>query len=348
MVAIDQASPTKWGIVGTGVIATAFARDLRFVPTAEIVAVGSRAIDTARAFAERFDIKRSYGSYDDLLADDNVQVIYVATPHAHHYATARSALESGKHVLCEKPFTLDQAQADEIITVARSHGLFLMEAMWTRFLPHMRRIREFIAAGAIGDIRLITADFGARFEPDAAHRLFNPDLGGGALLDLGIYPLSLSSMLLGPPQAVQAFATPAFTGVDASTTVLLTHGNGAHSVLACTVEADTSCTAVISGTHGRIEIDAPFYAPTSFTLSGPSGNERFSFAEDSIGLSYEAEEVGRCLRAGLLESPMMPLDETSAIMRTVDAIRHQSMPPHMWRLRPAPQRRHKRARDIAH
>ena len=325
MVAIDEEAQTKWGIVGTGVIATAFAQDLRFVPTAEIVAIGSRAIDTAMAFAERFDIKRSYGSYDDLLADDNVQVVYIATPHAHHYATARAALEKGKHVLCEKPFTLDQAQADDIITVARSHGLFLMEAMWTRFLPHMRRVRELVATGAIGDIRLITADFGTRFEPDASHRLFNADLGGGALLDLGIYPLSLSSMLLGPPEGVQAFATPTFTGVDASTTMLLTHHNGAHSVLACTIDADTSCTAVISGTHGRIEIDAPFYAPTSFTVHGRSGSERFCFAEEGIGLRHEAEEVGRCLRAGLLESPLMPLHETSAIMRTVDAIRAQSM-----------------------
>jgi predicted dehydrogenase len=325
MVAIDEEAPTKWGIAGTGVIATAFATDLRHVPTAEIVAIGSRAIDSARAFAERFDIKRSYGSYDDLLADDNVQVVYIATPHAHHHATARAALEKGKHVLCEKPFTLDQGQADDIITVARSHGLFLMEAMWTRFLPHMRRVRELVAAGAIGDIRLITADFGARFEPDASHRLFNSELGGGALLDLGIYPLSLSSMLLGPPQSVQAFATPTFTGVDASTTMLLTHHNGAHAVLACTIDADTSCTAAISGTHGRIEIDGPFYAPTSLTVHGRSGSERFGFAEQGIGLRHEAEEVGRCLRAGLLESPLMPLDETSEIMRTVDTVRRQSM-----------------------
>lgn len=316
--------PLRWGIIGTGGIASTFATDLRLLPDAELVAVGSRSLPTAVAFGDRLDVPRRYPTYDELVQDDDVDAVYVSTPHPAHHAAAMLALTAGKAVLCEKPFTLNAAEAVELVETARARGVFLMEAMWTRSLPHMVRIRELLAEGALGDVRTVLADHGVRFERDERHRLFAPELGGGALLDLGIYPVSFASMVLGTPSAVTAVSDRAFTGVDAQTSMLLRHPGGGHAVLTTTLEADGQNRAVIVGTEARIEIDRVWYTPTGFTVTDRDGSvQRHDVPHEGSGLRHQAAEVARCLRAGLTESPVMPLDETVSIMRTMDEVRRQ-------------------------
>lgn len=320
----------RWGVVGTGGIARAFVRDLAALPDATVTAVGSRSLDTAQGFAANLGVPAACGSYDDLVTRDDVDVVYVATPHPVHAANALAAIAAGKHVLVEKPFTMDADEAAAVVAAARHAGVFCMEAMWTRFLPHVRRLRTLLAENAIGTVRTVVADHGQRFTPDPAHRLFDPGLGGGALLDLGIYPVSFASMVLGTPVAVTADSSPAMTGVDATTTAVLRHADGAHALVTCTSESFTPRRAWIGGTEGTIEVDPTFYALSSFTLRRDDGHvERFETPADlreggpGKGLRFEAAEVARCVRDGLLESPQMPLDETVSIMRTMDAIRQR-------------------------
>ncbi len=315
----------KWGIVGTGWIATRFVDDLRLLPDHRVVAVGSRRSETAQEFAAREDVPHAYGSYEEVCADSEVEVVYVATPHPFHAHDALLALDAGKHVLCEKPFTINADEAAEVIATARAESLFCMEAMWTRFAPHMRRIRELLDAGALGDIRTVIADHGQRFlPPDFTSRLYAPELGGGALLDLGIYPLSFASYVLGRPEKVTAAGDLTETGVDAQTSVVLQYEGGSHAVLTTTLGAETPTLASITGTEGRIEIDPVWYQPSSFTFRPVSGDpERFAEPPTGNGLRYQADEVGRCLRDGLTESPIMPLEETLSIMTTMDEIRRQ-------------------------
>ena len=317
--------PIRWGIVGTGGIATSFADDLALLPDASLVAVGSRSQTAADDFGTRFDVPHRHGSYGDLVNDADVDVVYVATPHVGHHGAAMSAIIAGKAVLVEKPFTLNAREAVSLIDAARSRGVFLMEAMWARFLPHMVRVRALIASGALGDVRVVIADHNQWFARDASHRLFDPAVGGGALLDLGIYPVSLASMVFGAPERVTAVSDPAFTGVDATTSAILQYAGGAHSVLTTSLEVAGPNRATIVGTQARIEIDAVFYAPTQFSLIGRDGTvlERFDEPHEGRGMQHEAAEVMRCLRAGKLESDVLPLDETLAIMDTLDEIRRQ-------------------------
>jgi predicted dehydrogenase len=313
--------PLRWGVMGTGGIAASFAADLALTRSARITAVGSRRIDTAERFGERFDVPHRHGDYEALVLDPEVDVVYVATPAPLHLDGARLALRAGKPVLVEKPFTTDAAQAREMVALARSEGLFLMEAMWTRFLPHIVQIRELLADGALGPIVSITADHGQHFT-DPGHRLFAPELGGGALLDLGVYPVSFASMVMGPPERVMSIVTPALSGVDAQTSMLFGYSTGAHALLTCTLSAKSPTRAAIVGTDARIEIDGDFYTPTSFTLIPREGDQRrFEGSHEGRGLRHQADEVARCLRLGLLESPAMPLDESVSIMETLDAIR---------------------------
>ena len=318
-------SQLRWGIIGTGKIASTFARDLQLLSGHRVAAIGSRSAARAEEFATRFDVTRTHASYDGLVADPDVDVVYVATPHQAHAPDALLALRAGKPVLVEKPFTVNAAEAAEVVSTARERGLFCMEAMWTRFLPHTRRIRQLLRAGALGEVRTVIADHGQRFlPPDPASRLYAPDLAGGALLDLGIYPLSLASLVLGRPARVTAAGDFTATGVDAQTSVLLQYDGGAHAVLTTTLGAKTPTTASITGTEARIEIAGPFYQPTSFTLHTMSGAiEHFDEPRVGQGLRHQAAEVARCLAEGLTESPAMPLDETVAIMRTMDEIRRQ-------------------------
>jgi predicted dehydrogenase len=315
----------RWGVIGTGKIAAAFTGDLAFLDDAAVVAVGSRAQSTAEEFADRFGIAARHASYEALVADPDVDAVYVSTPHPGHHAAALLAIGAGKAVLVEKPFTLNVSEADALISAARSSGTFLMEAMWTRFLPHMRRVRELLATGVLGDIRTVTADHGQRFlPPDPTSRLYDPELGGGALLDLGIYPVSFASYVLGTPERVTAVSDPTTTGVDAQTSIVLQYAGGRHAVLTTTLGAATANVATIVGTEGRIEVDRTWYQPTSFTMTLESGQvERFEEPRVGHGLRFEAAEVGRCLREGRLESDVMPLGETRSIMATLDEIRAQ-------------------------
>jgi len=216
---------------------------------------------------------------------------------------------------------MNAAEAEELVSEARQRRLFLMEAMWARFLPHMREVRRLLADGVLGEIVTVTADHSQWFVQDASHRLFAPELGGGALLDLGIYPVSFASRVLGVPNRVEAIADPAFTGVDAQTSILLGYESGAHAVLTCTLRALGPTRAAIVGTEGRIEIDGAFYQPTSFSLIPREGEAQRLFDPPAEGgLRHEADEVARCIEAGETESPEMPLDETVSIMRTMDAV----------------------------
>lgn len=324
MVMIDEARALRWGVIGTGSIASSFAADLRLLPDAELVAVGSRAQATADEFGDRHDVPRRHPSYARLVADEAVDVVYVATPHPGHHDAALAAIEAGKAVLVEKPFTMDAGEALSLVAAARRHGVFLMEAMWARFVPHMVRLRSLVRDGALGDVRTVLADHGQWFAPDPDHRLFAPSLGGGALLDLGVYPVSLASMLFGEPAAVTAVGTPAFTGVDAQTSMVMTYDGGRQAVLSCTLEALGANRATVVGTEARIELDPVWYTPGGFWLLRRDGTaERYDEPHEGSGLRHEAAEVMRCMRADLTESPVMPLDETVAIMRTLDEVRRQ-------------------------
>lgn len=317
--------PVRWGILATGKIARAFAEDLTLQPGCELVAVGSRSPASADAFGDELGVPHRHASYQALVDDPDVDVVYVATPHPGHHAAALLAINAGKAVLVEKPFAMDAAQAREMIDAARERGTFLMEAMWTRFLPHIARVREILAAGTLGDVVYLTAEHGQWFAPDPRFRLFAPELGGGALLDLGIYPVSFASLVLGGPARITAVSDRAFTGVDATTSMIFQYHSGAHAVLTTTLRAASGNPAAIYGTEARIEIDGWFYTPTTFRVIARDGAEleRFDQPYAGRGLRGEAAEVGRCFRAGRLESPLMPLDETYAIMQAMDEIRRQ-------------------------
>jgi predicted dehydrogenase len=313
--------PLGWGLLGTGGIAGTFAADLMFTDSGRAAAVGSRNLDSANRFADEFDIPNRHASYEALVADPDVDVVYVATPHPMHHANALLALRAGKPVLVEKAFTMNAAEAEELVAVARAEGLFLMEAMWTRFLPHIAEIRRLLAEGALGDIVTVTADHGQWFVKDPDFRLFAPELGGGALLDLGVYPVSFASMVLGQPDRIVSLIDPAFTGVDGQTSMLFGYASGAQAVLTCTSSAKSPTRGAIVGTDARIEIDGDFYAPTSFTLITRTGERTyFDSQSEGKGLWHEADAVARCLHEGLLESPLMPLDESVSIMQTMDAV----------------------------
>jgi predicted dehydrogenase len=321
---MTEASKLRWGIVGTGNIAQQFARGLAMLPDAQLVAVGSRGQASADAFAQQFGAVRAYPSYAALAQDPEVQAVYVATPHPLHHENTLMCLRAGKHVLCEKPFTINAHQLAELITEARARRLFLMEAMWTRFLPALAQVRALLGVGAIGEPRAVIADFGFRTAFDPASRLFDPALGGGALLDVGIYPISFTSMVFGPPQQISAQAHLGQTGVDEQSAVILGHSGGRLGLLFAATRTESQREAFVLGTEGQIKVHSPWYVPNRVTLSRPDrGDEEFDLPMDGNGYQYEAAETARCLREGLLESPVMPLDESLSIMRTLDTIRAQ-------------------------
>jgi predicted dehydrogenase len=316
-----SAQQLRWGVIGTGAIARAWSDDLRRTDSGRIVAVGSRTQEAADRFGDDFDVPTRHASYEALVADPEVDAVYVTTPHPWHHDNTMIALEAGKPVLCEKPFTMNAEEARSLVAAARERGLFLMEAMWTRFLPHIIEVRRLLAEGAIGEIVRVSADHGQAIKRDAAHRIFAPELGGGALLDLGVYPVSFASMLLGTPEHILSAIEPAFTGVDGQTSMIFTYANGAQALLTCTSLGRSPTRADIVGSEARIEIDTDFYRPSSFTLITRTGERtRFEPPHEGWGLRHQADEVARCLREGLLESPVMPLDESISIMETMDTV----------------------------
>ena len=315
----------RWGILGTGGIASRFATALGELADAELVAVGSRSAEAAEAFGGRFAIPRRHPSYASLVADPEVDVVYVASPHIYHRDHSIMALEAGRHVLVEKPLAINAAEASAMIAVARERGLFMMEAMWTRFLPLYVELRSTLAAGTLGPIELFWADFGINpGRTGRRQRLFDSALGGGALLDLGIYGVSLASMIFGPATRVAAIARLGESEVDETGAVLLGYPSGQLAGLCVSIAAATPTEALVAGPKGSIRVHRFFNRPSAMTLSldGRPGEviER-PFAGN--GYTFEAAEVMRCLRAGRLESEVMPLEENLSIMRTMDEIRAQ-------------------------
>lgn len=314
----------RWGILSTGRIAHRFAEAIKAMEDAELVAVGSRTMDKAQAFAAEYSIPHAHGSYEALASDPDVDAIYVSTPHPMHKENSVLCLNAGKAVLCEKPFTINAAEAGAVIDTARAKGVFLMEAMWMRFLPGLAKVRELIAAGAIGEPRMLSADFGFRARFDPTSRLFDPHLGGGGLLDVGVYCVSLASMLFGEPARVAGLATLGATGVDEQAAWVLAYEKGELALLSSAVRTSTPHEARINGTDGAIKLHAPWYAPTRLTLIGPDKRERdIDTPIEGNGFGYQAAEVAACMRAGKLESDILPLEETRSIMRTLDRIRAQ-------------------------
>ncbi|WP_235921706.1 Gfo/Idh/MocA family protein [Lentzea tibetensis] len=307
----------NWGVVATGGIADVVTADMRKVPGVNVLAVSSRQLARAREFAAKHGVERAYGDYRELLADPDVHVVYVATPHGQHHEVAKAALEAGKHVLCEKAITLTVAQAEDLVATARARNLFLMEAMWTRFNPLIRDVRALAANDAIGEVRTIRADFGFQHDFDAQDRLWAKEAGGGALLDLGIYPVALAHALLGEPESVTAVGALAPTDVDADAGVLLSYPHGAHALLSCSLVATYETKAEIVGTAGRIQIADPFYNPTRIVVNGVEHT-----CADG-GYTHQIREVVERVTAGDTESPEMTLDDTLAVMRTLEAALHQ-------------------------
>lgn len=313
----------NWGIVGLGSIANDFAQGLQVVPGARLAAVGSRSQEKAEAFGSRFDVPARYGSYADLAADPSVDIVYVATPHPMHAEDCLLCLSAGKAVLCEKPFTINAALAEQVIAFAREKRLFLMEGMWTRFFPAMARLRALLQEGAIGEPRLLQADFGFRADFDPESRLLNPALGGGALLDVGIYVLSLASMVFGAPTSVEGLAAMGKTGVDEQMAATLSYAGGQLALLSAAVRTNTPQEAVISGTEGGLRVPRHFWCPTRLTLERYGNEEEITFPKEGNGFNYEIAAVMDCLRAGRPESDVMPLEESLAIARTMDALRRK-------------------------
>jgi predicted dehydrogenase len=313
----------RWGVIGPGAIATGFAEGMQLAAGGTIVAVASRSAERAEAFADRFDIPTRYGDYASLAADPDVDVVYVATPHSRHEADTIDVLRAGKHVLCEKPLALNARQAARMAEEARDRGLFLMEAVWSRFLPAYRILVDVVGEGRIGEPLLVEADFGFRRPVDPAHRHFAPELGGGALLDLGIYPVQLSTLILGPVERLVADGVVGDTEVDEVVAAVLHHPNGGLGVVKAALRVGMTCTARIAGTDGVIDLPAMMHCPNALTVSTLGGVDQIDASYEGNGLRFEIDEVHRCLAAGLTESPLMTLDESVALAAILDAIRAQ-------------------------
>lgn len=315
-------SNLRWGLIGTGGIARAFARDLTRTTGHTVAAVGSRSIEKAHEFSNQYG-GTPYGSYEELVASD-IDAVYVATPHPMHAPNTILALEHGKPVLCEKPFAVNARESSSMIATARNKDLLLVEAMWSRFLPHYRKLRELIQQGELGDIISIAADHGQNLPLPKYYRLHAPELAGGALLDLGIYPISFAYYLLGKPQSVIAKAEFTPSGVDSQTSMIFRYDTGAHANLTTTLLVKTPCTATVVGTKGTIFIDGDFYTPTSMRLKKIDGTiMEFPKQYEGHGLREQALEFASLLKDGKKESELMSHADTQSIMETMDEIRSQ-------------------------
>ena len=313
---------TKWGILGCGNIADKFADALLAVPNAHLHAVASRSETKAREFAEKHNPTKWYAGYDALVADPKVDAVYVATPHALHKAHTILCLNGGKPVLCEKPFAINRKEAEEMTAVARTKKLFLMEAMWTRFLPVIRNVRELLTDGVIGDVRMLTADFGFRAEANPGSRLFDPALGGGSLLDVGVYSVAMAFMVFNrTPSALASAASLGPTGVDEQAAAILRYDKGEMALLSSAIIAQTANEANIFGTSGSIRIPSFWRAVTATVFAGDKREITIPFRAN--GYEYEAEEVMRCIAEGKPESDLMPLSDSLAVMEIMDSMRAQ-------------------------
>jgi predicted dehydrogenase len=322
----------RWGFLGAGGISGVIAEDF-MVAGLKIQAVGTRDIANAHTFGDRFDVPNRHAGYEALVNDPEVDIVYISTIQPFHAEHALLAIAAGKHVLVEKPFALNAEQAKRVRAAAKAKGVFVMEAMWTRFLPSMDAIFSVINSGQIGEVRFATGDHSQYLPEFFAKRLWRPELGGGALLDLGIYPISFFNRLLGKPEKITAEATLTNHGVDLMTSAIFKYANGVQAAMTASMEIFGSIGATVAGTLGRIDIDTSFYEQTSFTvyatdLTRESGLQkvvsRYEAKIEGRGMQYQALEVERCIGAGLTESPILTLDETVSIMETMDEIRKQT------------------------
>lgn len=314
----------RWGILGAGGIARAFVSDLKLADGHEVCAIGSRDLEKAKKFASEISYATAYGSYEELVSDSQVDAIYVATPHPMHELHTLLALNAGKPVLCEKPFAVSAAQALRMVDAAEKNNVALLEAMWTRYLPHIEQVRQILASGVLGAVQTVEADHGQRLADQNIPRLIDPALAGGALLDLGIYPISFAHFVLGTPEKITATAQMTESGVDAQTSAIFNYSNGAQAVINTTMVAQTPCRAVISGLDGRLEIDRTFYNPADMRLVLFDGSvTEFKNTYIGHGLREQAIEMARVVRAGELESPLLPWSETISVMKSMDEIRSQ-------------------------
>ena len=317
-------SSLRWGILGTGGIADLFTTDLLENGFA-VAAVGSRTQQSADAFAAKHGIPTAHASYEDLVADPDVDIIYVSTPHPFHASNAKLVLNGGKHVLVEKPFTLNAREAAEVVALATEKNLVVLEAMWTRWLPHMVRLREILAAGTLGDVRTVIADHNQKISDDPLHRINNPDLGGGALLDLGIYPVSFAWDVFGKPASVFATSSPTVTGVDRQTAIVLGYEGGQQAVLHTALDTAGPNTASVIGTDAWVFIEKVFYNQVDLRVFNPAGDllEHYVSERKSRGMQFQAWEAERLVAEGLIAGEILPPAETIGIMETLDEVRRQ-------------------------
>lgn len=324
-----RGGPTlRWGLLAPGVIAADFVKTLHANSDQRMHAVASRSIERATAFAARFGIERAYESYECLVADPDIDIVYIAAPHSEHRSLALLAIAAGKHVLIEKPIALNAGQAREIAAAARAAGVFAMEAMWARFLPQTTVIAQLFADGMLGEIGLVAADYGSIFDFDAKGRAFNPSLGGGALLDLGVYPVWFAHFVLGPPDRVTATGVISSTGVDSQAALLYTTASGAQAQLSTSMVVSTPVRATVSGNLASLDVDAPFVAPGGFTVYRDGSDVPLRWNDPTAlrwrdGLVWQATAVAKHIADGLTESPLHPLDTSIAVLETVDQARRQ-------------------------
>lgn len=317
----------RWGILACGKIAKKFAADLKLVEDGELIAVASRDVERAKQFAADFPAKYVFSSYEELVNCEEVDAIYVASPHSHHHEHTLLCLNHGKAVLCEKAFAINQHQAKEMIDLARTKKVFLMEALWTRFLPHYLKVRDMIAEGKLGELKGVLANFGFKPPEPVSPRLFEPALGGGSLLDIGIYPVFLAQSILGVPDSITAKMDPAHTGVDEQCSMVFHYKNGMTANLFSTLASNLETDADIFGTKGRIRLTNRFYEPSATIQYYPDiiTSRTIIPIEKEAGWGYQHEirHVNECLQKGLTESPVWSLDDTFNLMQTLDRIRKE-------------------------
>lgn len=315
----------RWGILGAGRIARKFAADLKLVTDAELIAVGSRSQEAAEEFGDKFDIKYRHDSYESLVKNPEVDVIYIATPHNLHYENTLLCLQYNKAVLCEKPFAMNARQAKAMIDLAKEKSLFLMEARWTMFHPHYKKMHEMIRQGLLGDIRSVLINFGFKPAPPVPARLFDPALGGGTLMDIGIYNVFMAMSILGKPDVIEASMTPSATGVDEQCAILFKYKNGAMAQLFSSFSSNMATEADISGTKGRIRLTSRFYEPSATIEYYPKYVDSREVIpvekEAGFGYQFEARHVNDCLKRGLTESDVIPFTDTLSLIETLDTIR---------------------------
>ncbi|MBN1759618.1 MAG: Gfo/Idh/MocA family oxidoreductase [Chitinispirillaceae bacterium] len=315
----------NWAILGAGHIARKFAADLKLLPNARLYAVGSRSSDRANEFAGEFGIEKACGSYGELAADPKVDIVYIASRHTGHYRDTMLCLEQGKHVLCEKPAAMNGRQLEKMVMLARSKKLFFMEALWTRFLPSFRKVKELVDSGAIGEMRIIEADFCLNVPHNPEHRIWNPDAGGGSLLDIGIYPLFAAMTLGSPVSVITANAKLDDNGIDTFCSMQCAHEKGERSLLYSTITTGGRNELLLHGSNGQLLLNSWWHTPTSIDLlRADCATEHLTFNIPGNGYQYEAAEVMRCLIEGKTESPQWSTGHSKRLMELLDSVRQQT------------------------